>query len=205
MSENYKILGVSETATNEEIEAAYNTLKNKYSKDRFLEGEAGNIAAKNLTKLENAYAEIKAERSTGYSDGNGKDYSEIENLIRDGKLAEAQSVLDNTNDRNAEWHYYQSVVFYKKSWMNESIKQLEIAMEMDPDNAKYKSDYEKLKSKNKATEQQFYSGNAGNAAFTDNGKASRQMGGNFCSDVAQCLATWCIMDALCSCCATGCR
>lgn len=205
MSENYKILGVSETATNEEIDAAYNALRNKYSKDRFLEGEAGNIAAKNLTKLENAYAEIKAERSTGYTDGKGKDYSEIENLIRDGKLAEAQIVLDNSSERNAEWHYYQSVVFYKKSWINESIKQLEIAMEMDPDNAKYKSDYEKLKAKTKATEQQFYSGNAGNAGFTEDGKKSRQMGGSGCSDFADCVATWCIMETLCNCCSMGCR
>ena len=39
MQEYYKILNVPETASNEEIEIAYKTLKEQYSKDRFLEGE----------------------------------------------------------------------------------------------------------------------------------------------------------------------
>ena len=62
MQENYKILGVSESATDEEIDTAYAQLKRKYSNERFYEGEIGNEAAKNLTKLENAYAEIIASR-----------------------------------------------------------------------------------------------------------------------------------------------
>ena len=62
MQENYKILGISESATDEEVENAYNTLKEKYQKDRFLEGEAGNLAAKNLTKIKTAYQEIIEDR-----------------------------------------------------------------------------------------------------------------------------------------------
>ncbi len=54
MQENYKILGISENASIEEVEVAYNELKAKYSKERFLEGEAGNNAAKMLTKIETA-------------------------------------------------------------------------------------------------------------------------------------------------------
>ena len=54
---NYEILGVSENATNEEIEARYNELVDKYSKERFLEGEQGNIAAKKLTEVKASYRE----------------------------------------------------------------------------------------------------------------------------------------------------
>ena len=62
MQDIYKILGVSKDASMEEIEASYKALKEKYSSERFLEGEAGNEAAKNLTLLENAYREIKSEK-----------------------------------------------------------------------------------------------------------------------------------------------
>ena len=47
----------NENATDEEVEVAYNNLREKYSKERFLEGEEGNIAAKKLTEVENAYRE----------------------------------------------------------------------------------------------------------------------------------------------------
>ena len=49
MQEYFKILGLQPNATEEEIENAYQTLKNQYSRDRFLEGELGNEAARNLT------------------------------------------------------------------------------------------------------------------------------------------------------------
>ena len=58
MQEYYKILGLSENATDEEIDAQYEKLKERYSRERFYEGEIGNEAARNLTKLETAYTEI---------------------------------------------------------------------------------------------------------------------------------------------------
>ena len=72
MQEYYKILGISESASIEEINDAYNRLKSQYSKDRFLEGEAGNEAAKKLTKLETAYSEImnNINDSKDYNDAN---------------------------------------------------------------------------------------------------------------------------------------
>ena len=62
MQEYYKILNLSENATDEEVDLAYKELKEKYSRERFLEGDAGNQAAKNLTKLEAAYHEITVAR-----------------------------------------------------------------------------------------------------------------------------------------------
>ena len=48
MQENYRILGVKENATDEEIEKAYRELKAKLREERFMEGEVGNEAAKKL-------------------------------------------------------------------------------------------------------------------------------------------------------------
>ena len=52
--ENYEILQVSETATDEEIQASYETLKRKYNEDKWLDGEAGTNAARMLGKLDAA-------------------------------------------------------------------------------------------------------------------------------------------------------
>lgn len=206
MQEYYKILNVSENATDEEIDNAYKTLKEKYQRERFLEGEEGNLAAKNLTKLENAYEIIKSSRVKTNQDGEKKiDFSEVEKNIRDGNLSKAQEVLDEINNRDAEWHYLQSVIFYKKNWMNDSKRQLEIAINLDPQNTKYADAYSKLKQKIEFTEQKFNSGNyqnAGNNYYNsgdpNHNNQHRQMGGgseclNFCM-------TWCCMEMLCSVC-----
>ena len=205
MQEYYKILGVSKDATEEEIDRAYNELKSRYSRERFYEGEIGNEAARNLTKLETAYTEIKAELHKGAkaSESYNYDFSDIERLIKDGKLESAQSKLDDFSDRNAEWHYLQSVVFYKKNWTNESKKQLEIAMNMDPHNTKYADAYTKLKQKMEYNEKAFHSGNAGFNQGADDPQYSnnRQMGGCDCGSMAECCATWCCLNMLCN----GCR
>ncbi len=203
MEEYYKFLGVRPDATDDEIEDAYQQLRAKYSKERFSEGETGNLAAKNLTKLDEAYAEIMEVR--GSYNGNdsttneGPSIEAVKNAINDGNLQKAQELLDGITIREAEWHYLQSVVFFKKNWSNESKKQLEIAMSMDPSNQKYKEAYEKLIAKmqfsNNNFNGQFHSGNTNynGGNYQDN----RQMGGDGCLDFC---TAYCCAELMCSLC-----
>ena len=196
MQEYYKILGVSGNATDDEIDAQYTKLKEKYSRERFYEGEIGNEAARNLTKLETAYAEVKRNRGEKVQDGGtAYNFSEVENLIKSNKINEAQNVLDDISDRNAEWHYLQSVIFYKKNWINESKKQLEISLNMEPHNQKYSDAYSKLKQKISYNESPFRAGNAQDTYADD-----RQMGGNGVNDCLSFCATWCCMNMMCNMC-----
>ena len=198
MQEYYKILGVSKNATDEEVTAAYRELKEKYSRERFYEGEIGNNAAKMLTKVETAYHEIKASR-TKYNENEQvvNDYSDIERLIRSGNISKAQEMLDNFSNRDAEWHYLQSVIFYKKNWINESLKQLEIALTMEPHNSKYSDALSKLKQKIEYNDKQFHSNNA---YAQGSGAQPNQMGGTDSNNCLSFCATWCLMDMLCSMC-----
>ena len=204
----YEILGVSEGATDEEIRARYEELKKKYSEERFLEGEAGNEAARMLNRIDVAYNEIMTERSEKHSAENaGSSYAKVDEYIRAGKINEAQAVLDEFNERPAEWHYLQSVVFYKKNWMNESKKQLEIALQMDSSNEKYRTAYNKLKEKieydKKQAEnpqQQQAQGGYAQSAPQPGYDEQQQMGGGFCEQCATCCACNMLMD----CCLNAC-
>ncbi len=202
---NLEILGLSEGATREEIKAAYETLRAKYLEERFMDGDAGNNAAKMLTKIEAAYSDLTKEFDEA-SDNGGQSFSDVEDLIKKGNIAEAQRVLDSFNERGGQWHYLQSVVFYRKNWMNESKKQLEIAIQLEPENDKYKAAYKKLNDKLKAEanrtsgggtqSQGVYEGQTMNSQPADD-----QMGGGACANCLECCYTYMCVNCLCnSCC-----
>ncbi len=198
--ENYEILQVSENATDEEIKESYRALKKKYNEERWMDGEAGTQAARMLEKLDAAYEEIMTERRERSKNTEGNSaFDEVAALIRKGDISGAQKKLDSFNERNAEWHYLQSVVFYKKNWMNESKKQLEIAIQMDGTNSKYRDAYEKLKARAD------YNKQTGGAPNTNPNPVSgdEQMGGNWCANCASFCYTFlcvnCLFNLCCNC------
>ncbi|MBQ2701549.1 MAG: DnaJ domain-containing protein [Clostridia bacterium] len=204
MKEYYELLGLSESATDEEIDARYQELRAKYNEDRWLDGEAGNEAARMLTKLDVAYAEIKDSRKEQSKNTEGESsFEEITALIKENKINEAQARLDDFNERSAEWHYLQAVVFYKKNWTSDSKKQLEIAIQMDPDNQKYRSAYGKMNAKNNY-EQQEYQRRQQETQNPYSRQPDEQMGGNACSNCISCCYTYLCVDCLFSLCC-GCR
>lgn len=200
--QNYEILQVSPDATDDEIKASYEHLKAKYNEEKWQDGEAGNNAARMLGKLDAAYAEVMEERKERAQNTSGaSSFEEVSAAIRSGDLSRAQSLLDEFNERSAEWHYLQSIVFYKKNWMNESKKQLEIAIQMDGSNAKYREAYDKLKARADYRQQ---TGGAPNTnpdpQVSPNGE---QMGGSWCANCASwcytCLCVNCLFNLCCNC------
>ena len=165
-----------------------------------------------LTKLETAYEEIMTDRKERSKNTEGKDaFEEVAELLRQDKISEAQTLLDNFNERPAEWHYLQAVVYYKKNWTNDSKKQLEIAMQMDPDNMKYKEAYGKLNAKFNYNEHEAkrqktenpYSNAQPNPTSMDGMDDGRMMGGNACTSCIDCcymnLCANCLFSLCCGC------
>ena len=203
MKEYYELLGLKESATDAEITERYYELKAKYSEDRWLDGEAGNEAARMLTKLETAYKEILASRREKSQNTEGQNiYEEISQLLKSDKISEAQQKLDACNERGAEWHYLQAVVFYKKNWTNDSKKQLEIAMQMDPNNQKYRAAYDKMNAKNEYQNQQAQ--REPQNPYANEPMPDAQMGGGACSECISCCYTYLCIDCLFNLCC-GCR
>lgn len=203
---NLELLGLDDDATKEQIEEAYASLRAKYLEDRFLNGEAGNYAARMLTKIETARNELLAELAEAENaseSGGGAAYEKVEQLIKDGKIDEAQRTLDAFNERPAQWHYYQSIVFYRKNWINESKKQLEIAMHLDSGNQKYKDAYKKLNDKMQYDAANHANEGANQSAYRGQdmqGSKDGQMGGNFCSDCISCCYLNMCLNCMCNMC-----
>ncbi len=198
--ENYEILQVSENATDEEIAASYEALKKKYNEEKWQDGEAGMNAARMLGKLDAAYQEIMDERREKKENTSGADaFEQVAEKIRGGDIAGAQALLDGFNERNAEWHYLQSVVFYKKNWLNESKKQLEIAMQMDGSVPKYKEAYDRLNARSEYKRETGGAPSVNPDLSSDNG----QMGGNWCANCASMCYTFlcvnCLFNLCCNC------
>lgn len=154
----FEILGLPSTATRDEVKDKYNELRKQYLEDRFKPGDEGERAAEKLQELDVAYRDAmdaidereqranRAANADNATSDNGAtdDYENIRQQIKDNKLDEAQDALDQIIDRTAEWHYLQSILFYKRNWFLESKKQLEMACQMEPDNKRYKQSLDKL-------------------------------------------------------------
>lgn len=194
----FVILKVSENATQQEVYEAYAELKEKYSNERFSEGEKGKEAAKKLSEIEAAYAEaMEILKNRSFIEDTGSVYGGIAKLIKEGKLNEAQDKLDNMTARDGEWHYYQAGIYHAKNWLNESKAQLEIAVSMDPSNTKYKETLEKLLNKMNGQG----AGSQSRSGYERNREDMSNGGGCSCCDF--CLGFLCA-DACCNCLGGGC-
>ena len=202
----FEILGLTPTATRDEVDARYNELRAKYQADRFLPGDAGEEASEKLQQIEMAYRDVLQtfeEQKQTDTFTQDDDYTEIQQLIKDNKLDLAQAKLDERVVRDAEWHYIQSILFYKRNWFLESKKQLELACQMDPSNGRYKQSLEKLNkilASNTISPDQMRT----NSSYTTSGP---QMGaGNGTCTGSSCLdCMMCNMCCNCMQCMGGCR
>jgi len=141
----YQILGREKGESLEELRSRYEELRAIYSEQMFSEGEVGNQAARKLTELNEAWSMILSEHEAKSAEEiGGDDYAKIQSLINQGDLSKAQSLMDNISVRDGKWHYYQSVIYFKRDWMVESKKQLELAIECEPDNQKYRDTLNRL-------------------------------------------------------------
>ena len=198
-----ELFSLGENPSKEELKAAYESLRARYLEERFMDGERGNNAARMLTQIETAYSELLREIEERPVDGDS--YAEIEKLIKEGNLPAAQSLLDSFNERGGKWHYFQALLFYRKNWINESKKQLEIAIQLEPENEKYKETYRKLNAKMSSDAANDNTQNIGGDTIykgqTMNSGSDNQMGGSFCANCIECCAINmcinCLCDAIC--------
>jgi molecular chaperone DnaJ len=145
------ILGVSSSATEEELRDAYMQRRSLYINNRFAPGDDGAFACEKLDEIEEAYREalriVQIRSGSPGADFGNDIYAHIEEKIKRGDIDEAQRDLDAILDRTAKWHFIQSMIYFKKKWYTDSLKQLETAIGFDPTNEKYRTAYDNLRAR----------------------------------------------------------
>lgn len=195
MNDPYKVLGVSPSATDEEVKKAYREQAKKYHPDRYTDSPLADVASEKVKEINEAYDKILEERKNAKSQGqnyasyhtNRSGFAQVRAMINGGDFSGAEAALSAipSDQRDAEWYYLMGIVVYQKGWLEDAYNYFQTACRMDPNNVEYQSMYRRV--------QQQRSGVQG--GYHVNGQATPGCGG--CCDICTCLLC---SDCLCSCC-----
>lgn len=156
MNDPYGVLGVSPSASDEEIKKAYRELVKKYHPDNYANNPLADLAEAKMKEINEAYDAIVKMRTQGggyqssgrsssggyqqrggYSQGGGS-YAQVRQLINQNNLAEAERILRSSKTNSAEWYYLMGMVSYRRGWLDDARQNFWTACSMDPNNMEYR-------------------------------------------------------------------
>ena len=153
MANPYEILGVSPTASDEEIKKAYRQLAMKYHPDNYADNPLSELAEEKMKQINEAYDQIQRERAGGSSSGSGyygsssssssssSEFNEVRYKINNRDFEGAETILNRTplDKRNAEWNFLMGCLCFNKNNVFDAQKYINQAVYMDPNNAEYRA------------------------------------------------------------------
>ncbi len=205
MKDPYSILGISKDSSDEEVKEAYRVLARKYHPDNYGDDNPlKELANEKMQEINAAYDEIQRMRTSGgsaykgggtyYESYSGQSstsgvYAEIRNLINSRRFTDAERRLAEIpmSDRVAEWHYLNSVLLMNRGNVNDAMRELETACNMEPGNLEYQK-----------AKEMFNTGARGyGSTYYDTGRRYRRRSST--DDACDCCANLICLDCLCEC------
>lgn len=163
MTNPYQVLGVSPSASDEEIKKAYRNLSRKYHPDANINNPNRAQAEEKFKEVQQAYDQIMKEKQQGsayggnygtsggygYYGGNRGYYENTgestqmraaANYIANRHYAEALNVLNNIpfGERSARWYYYSAIANQGAGNNICAMEHAKRAVEMEPSNMEYR-------------------------------------------------------------------
>lgn len=170
MNNPYKVLGVNEGASQEEIRSAYLKLVKKYHPDKYTDSDLKELANEKLVEVNEAYEMLtkKNGQSSSYANRNGngtydsysggytgsgssysgpnaQEFNRARAFINQNNLQAAKAVLDAISTRNAEWYYLYGIIYLRQGWYDKAREYLTIAYQQEPHNPEYAAAYSSIK------------------------------------------------------------
>ena len=167
MKNPYEVLGVPETATEEQIKAAYRELAKKYHPDNYMDSPLADVANEKMKEINEAYDAITSgtwakNNAQGYgqygsyggsygsyggtyssSASSNPDFVAVRSAIQRRRYDEAESILNAMPpaSRGAEWNYLKGHICYNKGWFEQASSFFTAAYNMEPNNPEYRRAY----------------------------------------------------------------
>ena len=199
ISDPYKVLGISPSASNDEVKKAYRELSRKYHPDSYIDNPLSELAEEKFKEIQEAYDQIMRQREGGgYSNSNANSYTygqssysggtdeenvrmqAVYNYINSSHYREALNVLSGMSNRNARWFYCSAIANAGIGNNIEAINHAQQAVHMEPGNVEYRNLLNQLQWRS----QRYQSTRMGSGTGYDMG--------SLCCDL------WCA-DTLCEC------
>lgn len=160
MKNPYEVLGLKETATQDEIKKAYRELVKQYHPDKYENNPLKDLAEEKLRDINEAYDTLMKKNSSAYNNYTNNSYSnnnssynnnysnqtlqQIRLDINRGNLGGAEAALNSINNRNAEWNFLMGIIHLRKGWHDSAYNYINTACRMDPNNFEYRQTLNQL-------------------------------------------------------------
>lgn len=157
MKDPYSVLGVSQSASDDEVKKAYRDLARKYHPDNYQNNPLADLAEEKMKEINEAYDAITKQRAGGYRTQSGSygssgsyqtgsysqttqdpNFARVRSLINAGNLSAAEQLLYQISGKTAEWYFLSGSIAYRKGWLDEAKQNFSIAVQMDPGNMEYR-------------------------------------------------------------------
>ena len=158
MKDPYSVLGVSQSASDDEVKKAYRELARKYHPDNYQNNPLADLAEEKTTEINEAYDAITKQRSGGYQSNTSNyggyqggyqqrqyssasanpTYARVRSLINAGDLQTAERLLMEVPQRDGEWYFLTGSIAYRKGWLDEAMQNYTRAVQMEPNNMEYR-------------------------------------------------------------------
>lgn len=169
MSDPYKVLGVTHSASDDQVKTAYRDLARKYHPDNYEGNPLADLASEKMKEINEAYDQVMQQRKNGgFSSGSGSassyyntgrssyngqsanyggyrqessQFLDIRKLINAKRIAEAEELLDGVllRDRDAEWYFLKGSVQFSRGWLEQAYDNFTKAVQLNPENAEYRA------------------------------------------------------------------
>ena len=153
MKNPYEVLGISPSATNEEVRDAYRALAKKYHPDNYVDSPLADMAEEKMKEINAAYDEIlrirteqknsseEPKRNTGYANygAYGSQTSKVRRAINEGDYTLAEKLLNEVEqrERDAEWFFLKGLVLLHSDYYFDAMRYINRACELAPNNQEY--------------------------------------------------------------------